>query len=205
MKIYKDIEQGSIEWLKLRLGKVTGTTLGELMGADNLKLVDRLIAEMISEQVKEIRISEEMQRGADMEPIARQAYEEYTGQKVEQFGFLQSDKFEWFGLSPDGLINENGKYLKGVEIKCPDTATHVKYIRQNTLPAEYKYQVYSYFIVNKDHIEHDFVSFDNRFTIKPIHIVNVRREDIRHDLEQIEAAMEKFWKKFEKYYSIVTF
>lgn len=205
MRIYKQLEQGSPEWLKVRLGKVTGTRLKDLMAKDNLALVDKLIAELISEQSKELRISEEMQRGKDLEPIARQAYEEYNGCKVEQIGFLQSDKYEWFGVSPDGLIDEGGKYLKGVEIKCPDTDTHVKWIRQGTIPNEHKYQVYSYFIVNEDLIEHDFVSFDNRFSIKPLHIVNTRREDIKAELEEVEQAMGKFWSKFQKYYNLITF
>jgi hypothetical protein len=205
MKIFRDIEQGSPEWLKLRLGKVTGTRLKKLRSKDNLGLIDELIAEMISEQVEEIRTSESMQRGSDMEPIARREYEEFTGHKVEQFGFLQSTKFEWFGLSPDGLINENGIYTKGVEIKCPDTDTHVRYIRQDIVPAEYRDQVFSYFMVNPDLIEHDFVSYDNRFLIKPLHIVNTRREDIKEELAQIDEELEKFWKKFQKYYNLITF
>lgn len=205
MKVFRELEQGSLEWLTLRLGKVTGTRLKKLMAKDNLGLVDELIAEMVSEQVEEIVPSQSMQRGSDLEPIARKAYEDFTGHKVEQFGFLQSDKYEWFGISPDGLISEKGKFLKGVEIKCPDTDTHVRYIRQDSLPAEHKYQVYSYFLVNEDQLEHDFVSFDNRFPIKPIHIVNVRREDIKEELKEIEEAMVKFWAKFQKYYNQVTF
>lgn len=205
MKAYRDLEQGSIEWLQLRLGKVTGTRLKKLMAKDNLGLVDELIAEMVSEQVEEIIPSFSMQRGSDLEPIARKAYEDFTGHKVELFGFLQSDRYEWFGISPDGLIDEKGKFLKGVEIKCPDTDTHVRYIRQDSLPVEYKYQVYAYFIVNEDLLELDFVSFDNRFPIKPIHIVNVRREDIKEELKEVEEAMVKFWVKFQKYYNQVTF
>jgi len=205
MKIYRDIEQGSYEWLKLRLGKVTGTRLKDLMSKDNLGLVDKLIAEMISEQVKEVIPNAEMQRGTDLEPIARQAYEEFTGHKVELIGFIESEKYPWFGLSPDGLIKENNLYRKGTEIKCPNTETHVKWIRQGTLPAEHKFQAYSYFIAVPELLEHDFVSYDNRFTIKPIHIVNTRREDIKEELAEIEDAMEKFRAKFEKYYEQIIF
>jgi putative phage-type endonuclease len=206
MKIYKSIEQGSPEWHALRLGKVTGTRLKELMGKDNLSLVDELIAEMISGQTEDVFINFAMQRGTDLEPIARKAYEEYSECKVEEIGFIQSDKYEWFGMSPDGLIMEGaGKYLKAIEIKCPSTKKHVQYIRQGTLPAEYKYQVYASFLINEEQIEHDFISFDNRFLSKPIHIVNTRRADIAEELKEIEEAMEKFWVKFEKYYNLVTF
>jgi hypothetical protein len=205
MKIFRDIEQGSPEWFKLKLGKVTGTRMKELRSSNNLGLVDELIAEMISEQIAEVKTSEAMQRGSDMEPIARRAYEEYIECKVDQVGFLQSSEYDWFGLSPDGLISENGIYTKGVEIKCPNTDTHVKYIRQATVPAEHRDQVLSYFIVNPDLIEHDFVSYDNRFLIKPLHIVNTRREDVKDELVEIKIEMEKFWKKFQKYYNLITF
>jgi putative phage-type endonuclease len=205
MKIFRDIEQGSPEWLKLRLGKVTGTRLKKLMAANNLDLVDCLISEMITEQSKEEKTSAAMQRGTEMEPLARKAYEDFAECKVEEIGFIQSDKYDWFGMSPDGLIKENGKYLKCIEIKCPDSDTHTGYIRQGTLPSDYKYQVYASFLINEDQIEHDFISYDNRFKIKPIHIVNTRREDIKEELAECEKAMEKFWKKFQKYYNLITF
>lgn len=205
MKIYRDIEQGSPEWFKIKLGKVSGTRLKELRSKDNLGLIDRLIAEIISERIKEVRPNEAMQRGTDMEPIARQAYEDYTGHKVEQVGFIQSSQYEWFGLSPDGIINENGKYLKATEIKCPDTEKHVTWIRQGRVPAEHRDQVLSYFIAIPDLIEHDFVSYDNRFTVKPILIINTRREDVKEELKEVYEEMDKFWVKFQKYYNQVTF
>lgn len=203
--IIHNVEQGSLDWFKLKLGKVTGTRLKELMGTSNLGLIDKLIGELVSEQVKEGKASEEMQRGTDMEPIARQAYEDYTGLKVEEVGFLQSEKYEWFGVSPDGLIRRGEIYYKGTEFKCPDTHTHVKWIRQGGLPSEHKYQIYSYFIVNPNHEEHDFVSYDNRFTVRPIFIHTVYRNEIKAELEEVELAMEKFYEKFQKYYDQITF
>lgn len=205
MRIYRELEQGSDEWKKVRLGKITGTRTKKVKQANNLGLVDELIAEIITEQVEEFYVNEKMQRGTDTEPIARKEYEELTGLIVEQVGFLLSDKYNWLGFSPDGLINENGIYRKGVEIKCPDTDTHVRYIRQNTLPNEYKDQIHTAFIVNEDMVEMDFVSYDNRFLIKPIHIINIRREEIKEELEETEKALVKFWTKFQKYYNQITF
>lgn len=205
MKIYNDLEQGSLEWLKLRLGKVTGSRLKELLASDNLKLIDKLTAELITEEIKETRPSESMQRGTDMEPIARKYYEAYTGSLVEQVGFMVSEKYDWFGVSPDGLIKKGGIYKKGVEIKCPDTETHVRYIRMGGVPSEHRPQVLSYFIVNPNHEEHDFVSFDNRFKIRPIYIATVTRDSIKEEIEKTEEAMVKFWIKFQKYYNEITF
>lgn len=209
MKIYtdKDYPQGSDKWKRLRLSKITGTRIKNIMKADNLSVVDELIAEAISDEIEEDGfINEAMQRGIDYEPLARMEYEKLNNCSVEQFGFLQSDKYEWLGLSPDGLIsNEAGLYIKGIEIKCPATATHVRYIRQNTLPNEYKYQVYNYFLVCQNLEEIDFISYDTRFGIKPLHIINIKRADIEKEIQNTEMELLKFRKKYEEYYKQVTF
>jgi putative phage-type endonuclease len=205
MIVYKNIEQGSPEWHNLRLGKVTASKLKDLMAADNLSLIDRLIAEIVSEQKEDGYVTAEMQRGTDMEPLARVAYEEERGVKVELVGFIQPDNYEWFGVSPDGLISVNGKYSKAIEIKCPKTQTHVKYIRQGGIPNEYYYQTLSYFIANEDLESLDFISFDNRFVLKPLHIVTISRDELKEDIEKAHEAMDKFWKKFMKYYQQLTF
>lgn len=210
MKIYtaKDFPQGSDKWKRIRLGKVTGTRIKNIAKADNLSVVDELIAESISDETEEDGfINEAMQRGIDYEPLAREQYEQLHSVKVEQFGFLQSDKYDWLGLSPDGLIsNEVGLYIKGIEIKCPSTATHVRYIRQNTLPNEYKYQVYNYFLVCQNLEGVDFISYDTRFGIKPMHIINIKRADILTELIATEIMITKFWnEKYKKYYEQVCF
>lgn len=205
--IIVDIEQGTAEWKKLRLAKVTGTRIKDVLGNDNLSLVDKIIAEMVSGQGAEVFINEAMQRGTDYEPLARAEYEKETGHKVEEFGFLLHSKYDWLGMSPDGLIKLDKKdkvYKKGIEIKCPNTATHVKYIRQNKVPNEYKYQVMAMFLINPALEEHDFVSFDNRFKLKPLHIVTTTRKDWE-GLEVIEAELVDFWAKVLKYHDQVTF
>lgn len=205
MILFKEIEQGSPEWLRLRLGKVTGSCVKDVMKSDNLSLVDDIIAQIVSETIEETYTSAAMQRGNDLEPLARGEYEKVTGRKVEQVGFMLHEEYDWLGVSPDGLIKIDGKYKKGIEIKCPNTATHVKYIRQNQLPNEYKYQVQSYFIVNEDLEEVDFISYDNRFVVKPLHIVTVTRESIKDELAATEEALVKFWEKVQKYYTQILF
>lgn len=205
MIIYKDLVQGTQEWLNVRIGKITGSRIKELTAKDNLPLVYKLIAETVSEQSEEVYITAAMQRGEDLEPVARSEYEEYTGSKVSQVGFVQSSKYDFLGHSPDGLIVEGDEVVKGIEIKCPSTNTHVKYIIQNRLPSEYKGQVLNMFLVCPTIQEVDFISYDDRFTIKPLHIVNIRREDVEADLRDLEMQILKFWAKYQAYYNQVTF
>ena len=192
-----DVEQGSQEWLRMRLGKITGTRLKEVFKSDNLPLIDEMISEIISEEVEENYVNKDMQRGKDLEPIVRYLYCEITNTEIKEVGFCLSDDNDYLALSPDGFTND----LKGaIEIKCPSTKTHVKYIRQNQIPNEYKYQIYCYFLVNKDLEWLDFISFDNRFKAKPMFKIRVERNEILDELNKTNDDLNKFIVKFEKYY-----
>lgn len=204
MKIY-EVQQGSEEWKQLRLGMITGSRLKEICKTDNLSLIDELIAEKISQVTESGYVNQAMQWGIDNEPKARIAYEKQTDCNVTQLGFCISDKYNYLGVSPDGLIKSGVKYIKGLEIKCPNTSTHVRYIRQNKIPNEYKYQVLDYFLVCQDIESLDFVSFDPRFVIKPIHIITVTREELLEDLMRMEMELQKFWIKFQEYYNKIVF
>jgi predicted phage-related endonuclease len=206
MKIYKDLVQGSTEWRIVRQGLITGTKLKEVFKANNLDLIDELIAERISDEIEENYTNKAMERGTELEPVARNLYSEITGCSVEEIGFAVSNEFNFLGLSPDGLIkNSEDKYIRGVEIKCPNTSIHVRYIRQNSIPNEYKYQVLNYFLVCQDLEALDFVSYDDRFQIKPMHIITLTREELKTEIENAKIELYKFWAKFEKYYSQVVF
>lgn len=195
------VEQGSQEWLKMRLGKITGTRTKEVFKSDNLGLIDEMISEIISEEIEETYTSKEMQRGKDLEPFVREIYTKITGIEIEEVGFCLSEKNDFLALSPDGFTPDR----KGaIEIKCPSTKTHVKYIRQAQIPNEYKYQVYSYFLVNEKLEYLDFISFDDRFKVKPMFVKRVTRAELENELEETEKGLEKFIKKFLKYNAEIT-
>lgn len=189
------VKQGSPQWFRLRIGKVTGSRFKQLMSADNLSLLDILVAEQVTGQSQDNDyVSDEMQRGTDLEPLARKEYERITKKKVKQFGFLQSKKYPLLGLSPDGLVGRSG----AIEIKCPNTSNHVKAIRQKKVPAQYKGQVLLHFIVNEKLEWLDFVSYDPRFHVKPVFILRVTRDEWKDDISEAVEATEKFFAKFDK-------
>lgn len=204
MRIY-DMEQRSDEWFAIRRGVITGTRVKEVFKSNNLPLVDKMIGEMYSDEKEEQINSASIQRGVDLEPHAIKEFERYTGHKVDQVGFCLHPERDWLGLSPDGLVSVDGKYKIGVEIKCPNTSTHVRYIRTNRIPSEYKFQLMDYFLVNPDCEKVAFVSYDNRFEIKPIHILWLNREDYATELAEIDAGLCKFKEKFDQYREQVTF
>ncbi len=140
-----------------------------------------------------------MQRGIDLEPIAMEEYCSKEFAVVETPAFIKNKEIDFLGISPDGLIKSEGKYIGGVEIKCPSSKKHIEYIRINRVPNEYKYQVLAYFINCPDLEYVDFVSYDDRVTVKPFHCVRVTRDELKKDIEEAIEGIHKFNKKREEY------
>lgn len=135
MKIHREIIQGSDEWFDIRKLKMSGShaqaigTAGK--GLDTY--IYELVAGSFSSGERENYTNKDMQRGVDLEPIARDMYELKTGQKVVEVGFVELD--EYVGVSPDGLIGEDG----GIEIKCVKDVNHFKLILNGRKGIESKY------------------------------------------------------------------
>ena len=201
------VEQGTPDWHKLRIGKITSSRVAGIMKSDNLKVVDELIYERVCPDMAvwdEVDgfVSEAMQWGTDHEQEASEVYSKATGIELEQVGFCTHEQLEYLAMSPDRLTPDR---TGGIEVKCPNTKTHIRTIRMGGLPNDYKYQVYQYFLVNEKLQWLDFVSYDPRFTPRPLYIHRIERNDIIDELNQLEAEVVKFWAKFEKYYNQVTF
>jgi putative phage-type endonuclease len=193
-----NVEQRTPEWIQYRLGKITGTRLKEVLRADNLPLLYEMIGEIVSKQIEEIPMNKAMQRGVDLEPIVRQMYQDKFGEIVEEVGFCLSDENDYLALSPDGFTLDR----KGaIEIKCPSTKTHIKYILDDRIPTEYLPQVCMYFIVNTELEWLDFVTYDDRCESIPMYVIHVTREEISDKIFEYKTKIDKFIEKFEKYYS----
>src|SRR5437868_9314642 len=124
-----DIVQGSSEWHALRVGKVTASRVSDVVartksGWGSARAND--MAELITERLTGARaegfVNAAMQWGTDHEPEARAAYQFRTDQDVEQVAFVPHPRILQSGASTDGTIGVNGL----VEIKCPNTATHIE-------------------------------------------------------------------------------
>lgn len=137
--IIHDVEQGTPEWLRLRLGIPTASQFTRLVTPKTRKLsgsidgyVNELLAEwFIGEPVVEID-SPWMSRGRELESEARAWYSMDIGADVRQVGFVTDDEAT-AGCSPDGLVGDAG----GVEIKCPSAGVHVGYM----LGGDHKYEL----------------------------------------------------------------
>lgn len=187
-----EAEQRSAEWFAARVGRLTGSCAGEMLaklkgGGEAFQRRDlraRLICERLTGQSQEDGyINAVMQRGIDKEPEALGAYEASTGNLVRPTGFLMSE-FLPVGCSVDGDV-EN--FAGIVELKCPKSATHLSYIRENGVPANHMPQILHNLWVSGAQWC-DFVSFDDRFP-EPLQLLvfRVERDEAAITAYQTEA------------------
>jgi len=174
------IAQGTDEWFAQRLGKVTASRVADVMAktksgpsASRKNYMMQLLCERLTGSRGEGFSSAAMQRGTDLEPVARAAYEIYTGVSVDEAEFTLHPNYTGIGASPDGLIGVDGL----LEIKCPNTAQHVACLRSGEPDSKYWWQIQTQLFCT-DRAWCDFVSFDDRLP-EPlqIFIARVERDD----------------------------
>lgn len=178
MQIIKDIDQGSEEWLRLRMGVATASNFDKIITAQTAKesatlpkYALELATQCLLDTPEETYKNSAMQRGNDLEPLARQAYQEHTLQKVEEITMFKSDCGN-FGYSPDGLVGKDGL----IEIKCPLATTHLNYILDGKMPKDYIQQVQCGLWIS-ERKWCDFVSYHPNFKEKKLFIVRVERDE----------------------------
>lgn len=174
------MEQGTEEWFNARLGKVTASRVADVMAkiktgeaASVRNYRAQLVVERLTGQREESYINSAMQRGTDLEPMARECYEYLTGYTAEQVAFIDHPSVAMSGCSPDGLIGDAGL----VEIKCPNTATHIEYLLGGVPPAQYVPQML-WQMACTGRKWCDFVSYDPRLPEElQLFVVRLPRDD----------------------------
>lgn len=160
-------EQGTEEWLQCRLGKLTGSVAHTIAvkgkGLDTLCL--EKATEILTGIIPEGYTNEAMQHGHEYEAEARNIYELETGNKVVQVGFCEDNEF--VGVSPDGLIDDDGL----IEIKCPQDKTYTQYLIDMIIKPEYYAQMQMQMLITK-RSWCDYVVYNSHFE-KPIIIQRV--------------------------------
>lgn len=161
-----ECEQQTPEWLAVRIGRVTASRVCDVLAtlkdpkkesADRRNYRNELVCETLTGLTEENYVNAAMEWGIENEPLARAAYEMTTDLSVDPVGFAVHPSIELFGASPDAMVGEDGV----LEIKCPQTATHLNWMLRGEVPAEHKAQMYSEMACTGRRWC-DFVSYDRR-------------------------------------------
>ena len=135
--------QRSPVWFSARLGIPTASTMGKLItakgkerkGATPAAYLLQLLGERLTRTPAKAFATSAMDRGRELEPLAREWYREKTGKHVREVGFVLSGCGR-YGCSPDGLGD-----TRGLEIKCPQLPAFLDYATTGEMPDDYFVQV----------------------------------------------------------------
>lgn len=190
------MEQRTDEWFAARCGKVTASRIADVCaktktgwGASRANYMAQLIAERLTGTAVESFTNAAMQWGTEQEPNARAAYEFLTDNTVTEIGFVDNLVIPMSGASPDGLVGDDGL----VEIKCPNTATHIDTLLSGKIDAKYiKQMQWQMACTGRDWC--DFVSYDPRLpTHMQLWVKRVNRDD--KQIDEIETIVADFLKE----------
>jgi len=195
---FHDIEQNTDEWFDLRAGKITSSAVAKVMAYFGVKWGDPAkeyaqhlaLERFTGKRIEKVSYrSKAMQRGHDLEPIARGLYEMDQMVSVTNGGFFDDGKT---GDSPDGLVGKTG----GVEIKSVEISAHWKRIKRGGIDTAYQHQV-DFHILKTEREWFDFISFcpdfpeDMQLYIHRVHKDENRLLKMRIRLAQFEELIEE--------------
>jgi putative phage-type endonuclease len=192
------MEQRSPEWFAARLGKVTASKVADVIAKTKSGYStsrDNYMAQLVCERMtgtqSEMYSNAAMQWGTEQEEYARAAYEAAQDVLVDETGFVIHPRIAEAGASPDGLVGASGL----IEIKCPNTATHIDTILSDTVPGKYFTQMqWQMACTERDWC--DFVSFDPRMP-EGLQLY-IKRVEYRADyVEMLEQEVTAFLAELE--------
>lgn len=202
MKIV-DCEQGTPEWFSARCGKVTASRVADVTartrtgyGASRANYMAQLVAERLTGSIAESYTNAAMQWGKDHEDEAASLYAFKIGVELTKVGLVVHPRIDMSAASPDRIVSGGGL----VEIKCPNTSTHIETLLGGSIDAKYVKQMqWQMACVGADWC--DFVSYDPRMpTEMQLHVQRLERDsEAIKDLEtEVEAFLAEVSEKVDR-------
>lgn len=192
------MEQRSTEWFNARLGKVTASRVADVIAktksgysTSRENYMAQLVCERMTGTQGESFSSAAMQWGTDQEPLARAAYEAVADILVDEVGFIIHPTIVNAGASPDGLVGADGL----IEIKCPNTSTHIDTLLSDKAPNKYVPQM-QWQMACTGRKWCDFVSFDPRMP-EGLQIFIQRVDFDEQYVKMLEAEITEFLGELE--------
>lgn len=146
--MWVDVIQNTDEWFNLKLGKPSSSNLDKVManygkafGDPAKKYAEKLAGEILTGEKDPSYDFRNgwMDRGDELEPIAREMYEAETMYSVTNGGIFIEDTDHEIKCadSPDGLVGKDGC----IEIKCVSQPTQWATLKRGDYDPKYKWQI----------------------------------------------------------------
>ena len=172
------IAQRSPDWYAQRLGKATASRIADIVAktktgpaAGRINYAAELIAERLTGTAGPNYVSGPMQWGIDHEEAAKALYADRCGLLVQDAEFLDHPEIMWSGASPDGYVDDGL-----VEVKCPNTATHLDTLLGASISGSHLIQM-QWQMACSGRSWCDYVSYDPRLPLPmQLHVQRVHRD-----------------------------
>lgn len=191
MQIIRDLEQGSDEWLAIRMGIVTMSNMSALLvngkgeegfGAEAFSYMNTLIGERITQEIADpFTGNRHTERGHELEPKARALYEAQTDLSCEQVAIILN---HGCGYSPDSLVGDDG--LNEIKTKLPKY--QVELILSDDVPKEHLAQCQGGLWVS----DREWIDFISYWPGMPLFVKRLHRDEtmIRKMAERVKTFYE---------------
>lgn len=194
-----EMEQRSADWFAIRCGRVTASRVSDVIAktksgysTSRANYAAQIVCERLTGAVEQGFTSAAMQHGVDKEPEARAAYAFQNAVTVEEVGFVLHPAIMASGASPDGLVGLEGM----LEIKCPNSATHINTLLNDTVPDKYIVQM-QWQMACAERQWCDFVSYDPRLPLDmQTYTRRIPRDNTR--IAELEAEVRAFLADIEQ-------
>jgi len=197
------IEQGSEAWKLLKIGKVSASRMADLLAktktgasASRAKYMAQLLCERMTGQPTEFFTTAAMQRGTEIEPVARAAYEAENFISVDQVAWVEHPTIPMAGCSPDGVVGEHGL----IEIKCKEIHNHLDSILNDRIDPDHQAQM-MWQMACTGRQWCDYVCFDDRapeglqLFIKRLErndaLIQTMEDEVRKFLKDLDSMIDK--------------
>lgn len=177
MTNYENIVQGTPEWHEMRYRKIGGTACKGLFVKSDTLLIELIskFLEDFDDDNEDSFVSADMQRGTELEPLARKELILYTGIEFKETGWIQSLENELLGISPDGISDDETAMC---EIKCFGAKKHTEVLMTNSIPQENIHQCLHYFTVNPKLESLYFCAYRPENNLKPLFVKELKRDSL---------------------------
>ena len=185
-------QQRSPEWFAARVGKVTASRVHDIVAttrsggytAGRKNYLAELVCERLTGMPAEQYVSQAMLYGIETEAQARAAYAFERDVDVQEVAFVSHPTIAAAGCSPDGLVSDDGL----VEIKAPNTSTHIESLLTGKLdPAYFDQMQFQMACTGRQWC--DFVSFDKRLPeAMQLHVQRIARDDKAISAMELEVT-----------------
>jgi hypothetical protein len=201
--IISEHAQGTDEWMAERVGRASASNADKMfttalkVSTQRVGYMNSLLGEWMLGEKEQIKQTDWMTRGIELEAEARSAYEFINELSVTEVGFIFKDERMLAGCSVDGLVEGGQGQL---EIKCPMAKTHIGYLLGQKLPSSYFAQVhFQLYTTGREYC--DFISYHPGL---PTFEVRVEREQATMDKidELTEAFLSEMLEKRAKLESL---